>query len=356
MKNLFAIILSCVLVLCVTACSGGDTKSTEATQTESVTVTDEMKAKMDGELKKIDFEGIICITHNGEVVYESVSGEDEKGNALTLDSPMYIGSVSKQFCATAIMMLKEQGKLSVDDTLEKYFPEFEYGKDVTIKNLLTMRSGIVEFSFADEVTDESSEEEIFDSMKKYVFSCELTFEPDSKHEYVNTNFILLSDIVEQVSGKSYNDFIRENVFTPLEMTNSGFASEVEDSPYYSKHLTWDTLHDGRVEAVVARGAGDIVTTAPDMEKWMTGLCGGKLISKESYEEMTANYSPDNNYEYGYALQGAYGSGVSHAGRIGTYTAFDYINAEKGFNLFAVTNKVNTKIVNLPFAMLGDLMK
>lgn len=354
MKKLLAIILSCVLAFCVTACSGGDTQSTEAEQPKSVTITDEMKEKMDGELRKIDFEGIVYITHNGEVVYQSVTGEDEMGNPLTVDSPMFVGSVSKQFCATAIMMLKEQGKLSVDDKLSKYFPEFEYGKDVTLKNLLTMRSGVSEFSFADEVTDDSSKEEIFDSMKKYVFSQPLSFEPDSKYEYVNSNYILLGDVVEQVSGMSYNEFIREYIFKPLDMANSGFASEVEVSPYFSEYLTLDTLEGGAVEAVVARGAGDIVITAPDMEKWMTGLSNGKLISKESYAEMTANYSPDNGSAYGYALEGAYGSGVSHSGRIGTYTAYDYINVDEGYNLFAVTNKVNMQLMSLPRLMLGDL--
>lgn len=361
MKKLLALILCCVMLLSVTACAGksaqnSETSSADTAENTTVVITDEMKEKMDKGLKKIDFVGIICITHNGEIVYESVTGEDEKGNALTLESPMFVGSVSKQFCATAIMMLKEQGKLSVDDKLEKYFPEFENGKDITLKNLLTMRSGICEFNFADEVNDDSSQEEILDSMKKYVFSQPLEFVPDSKLEYRNTNYILLSDVVEQVSGMSYNDFVRKNIFTPLGMSDSGFVSEVSDSEFYSQHLTLDTLDGGYVEAVVARGAGDIVTTAPDMEKWMTGLSRGKLISKESYAEMTTNYSPDNGYAYGYALQGAYGSGWSHTGRIGSYTAYDYINPEEGYNLVALTNKVNQQLVSLPFMMLGDLIE
>lgn len=361
MKKLLAVILCCMMLLSVTACSEksaqkNETSSADTAENTTVVITDEMKEKMDKGLDKIDFEGIICITHNGEIVYESVTGEDEKGNALTLESPMFVGSVSKQFCATAIMMLKEQGKLSVDDKLEKYFPEFENGKDITLKNLLTMRSGICEFNFADEVNDDSSKQEILDSMKKYVFSQELEFEPDSKLEYRNTNYILLSDVVEQVSGMSYNDFVRENIFTPLGMSDSGFASEVTDSPFYSQHLTLDTLHGGYVEATVARGAGDIVTTAPDMEKWMTGLSCGKLVSKESYAEMTTNYSNDNAYAYGYALQGAYSSGWSHTGRIGTYTAYDYMNPQEGYNLFAVTNKDNMQLASLPFMMLGDLIE
>ena len=360
MKKLLAVIACCMMLLSVTACAGNepedsDTLSADTVENTAVVLTDEMKDKMDKGLDKIDFEGIICINHNGEIVYESVTGEDEKGNALTLESPMFVGSVSKQFCATAIMMLKEQGKLSVDDKLEKYFPEFEVGKDITLKNLLTMRSGICEFNFADEVNDDSSKQEILDSMKKYVFSNTLEFEPGSKLEYRNTNYILLSEVVEQVSGMSYNDFVRENIFTPLGMSDSGFANEVTDSPFYSHHLTLDTFDGGYVEAVVASGAGDIVTTAPDMEKWMTGLSCGKLVSKESYAEMTTDYSPDNGYAYGYALQGAYASGWGHSGRIGSYTAYDYINSQEGYNLVALTNKDNQQLASLPFMMLGDLI-
>lgn len=361
MKRLLAIILSCAVVMCLAACgtSTNDAKttadSTKSTEKASKTDAEITKEKLDAQLKRINFKGIVCITHNGEIVYQSVTGNDEKGNPLELDTPMYIGSVSKQFCATAIMMLKEQGKLSLDDKLSKYFPEFEYGKDVTLKNMLTMRSGISEFSFSDGFYSEDKEE-IFADMKNYVFSQPLSFEPDTKYEYRNSNYILLGNIVEQVSGMSYNEFVRENIFKPLDMTSSGFVYEVPSNPDYSAHLTFDTLNAGMLEAIIATGAGDIVTTAPDMEKWMTGLSSGKIISKESYEQMTQDYSPEDGDDYGFGLMGAYDNSVSHTGRIGNYTAYDYINVDKGYNLYAVTNRVNDQLMSLPATMLVHLMK
>lgn len=368
-KRILAIILILMSVVLLTACAkesdknydDSDVSVTEGENTVAnnkasiVEITDEIKNKMDNRLEDIDFEGIVYLTHNGEVIYQSVTGEDEKGNELTVESPMFVGSVSKQFCATAIMMLKEQGKLSVDDTLDKYFPDYKYGKDITIKNLLTMRSGITDLVFAQEPTPENSDEEILDSLRRGILGEELLFTPDSKPQYANSNYFLLGDIVCQVSGVSYNEFIRENIFKPLSMNDSGFVSEVKESPEFSKHLTLDTLYGGEVEAIVARGAGDIVTTAPDMEKWMSGLSSGKLISKESFAEMTTDYSPDAPVAYGYALQGSYRGGVSHTGLIGSYTALDYINVDDGINLFVAINEDNKEIETLPWKLIENLI-
>lgn len=354
-KRILSLMLCLVMVVIIGACSDADVDSIEKEEATQISA-DALKEKLDNKLDSMNFEGIVYITHNGSVVYQSATGEDEKGKPLTVDSPMFIGSVTKQFCATAVMMLKEQGKLSVDDTLDKYYPDYEYGKELTIKNLLTMRSGLAEIMFLEEPDADSSEEETLDSIIEGVLSQPLSFTPDSKSEYVNSNYILLGDIVEKVSGVNCNEFIRENIFKPLDMNDSGFASEVKESPEFSKGLTLETFAGGEVEALIAKGAGNIVSTAPDMEKWMAGLSGGKLISEESFAEMTTNYSPDSPSGYGYGLELSYRGGVSHTGRIGTYTAIDYINAEQGYHLFAVTNKTDDSIVQMPWRMLEDLLE
>ncbi|MGN0501816.1 MAG: hypothetical protein ACI4HN_02730, partial [Ruminococcus sp.] len=92
-----------------------------------------------------------------------------------------------------------------------------------------------------------------------------------------------------------------------------------------------------------------------MDKWMTGLSSGKVISLDSYHEMTADYSPDFSMKYGYGLWGMFDGGVGHTGGIGIYTAMDYINEKHGCNLFIATNQKNMQIESLPEALLGVLL-
>ena len=368
MKKLLAVILCCVFALSFTACADNKagtsdtTKITATTETAETTaptevaklnITDEKIAKIEDKLD--DINGIVYITHGGELIYSHCNGKDECGNELTVDTPMYVGSLSKQFCATAIMILKEQGKLSVDDTLEKYFPEFKNGKDVTIKNLLTMRSGISDMveeseGFLNDKTDSENAAIILE----WILNQTLTFEPDSTYEYSNTNYFLLSQIVEKVSGQPYNDFVRENIFEPLKMNQSGFVTEVKDNDFFSNSLTYDTFYYN--DEHLAFGAGDIVTTAPDIDKWMTGLQSSKVITDESYREMIEDYSPDTGLHYGYGIQGMYKKGKGHTGHIGDYYAIDYFSEDYDCNIYAVNRgEENNKMMQIPDIVMEILL-
>lgn len=368
MKKILSVILCCVLALSFTACSGGETNevtSTEPTQVAVPTLTEEKKEKLANKLD--DFEGIAYFTQNGEVVFSHAKGKDECGNDLTVDSPMYIASISKQFCATAVMMLKEQGKLSVDDTIDKYFPEYELGKDITIKNLLTMRSGIPEMienenmDYFKDLSSEKTADENITIIEEWVFSQSLKFDPDTSYEYSNTNYFLLSEIVEMVSNQDYYDFIRKNIFEPLNMEHSGFIKDVRGNEFYSKSLTYDSLYgevsglESLLDGLLSKGAGDIVSTAPDMDKWMTGLVSGEIITVESYREMIADYSPDCGDHYGYGLSGMYKKGIGHTGYIGEYLSIDYINEEYGCNFFGVVNNLDERVLNMSSVFMDVLL-
>ncbi len=365
MKRIISIVLCCVFILSFTACKNNDTSSSDATENIVETISDTQKAKLADKLDS--FDGIVYVVQNEEVLCSHASGVDELGNDLTVETPMYIGSVSKQFCATAVMMLKEQGKLSVDDTLDKYFPEYELGNSISIKNLLTMRSGIPEMiasqdmDYLKKLSNDKTKSENTEIINEWAFSQPLNFDPDTTNEYSNTNFFLLSEIVEMVSGKPYNDFIRENIFVPLGMEHTGFVSEVDDNKFFSDSLTYDSVYDnvngieGLLDGLLCQGAGDIVTTAPDMDKWMTSFLDRKLISDESYVEMTTDYSPDAGNIYGYGLMGFYKKGIGHAGSIGNYVSIDYFNEEYGIKIFAVTTKDQNKINNLPTTIMDILL-
>lgn len=345
MKRVFAGILSCALLLGSTGCGAQVpqiSEPTAVTEAAAPVFTDEVKAKLDAVLVQRKFKGIVSLVHKGEPVYQSVSGSNDLGEPLTIDSPMFIGSVSKQFCAAAVLMLRDQGKLSLEDTLDKYFPEYTLGRSITLKHLLTMRSGIVRdvdpmFQHPEEYENNTWEENeaLF---KEWVFAQPLDFEPDTNWEYSNINYILLSFIVEIASGENYEDFVTQNIFEPLGMTHSGFHWGVRENAPWTQGLTYDKLIATPQVPIMAQGAGGIISTAGDMDKWMTALQNGRVICQESYREMITDHSPEID-NYGYGLSGAIRNGIAHNGGNGGYGSYMYFHEEYGLQLFIATNEV-----------------
>ena len=337
MKRWIALLLSLVLAMSVTGCAGEEPEPTQPPVEE--VVDDQVRAELDAIMETAGYEGIAYVTHHGKVVYEYASGTNDMDEPLTVESPMYLCSVSKQFCAAAIVMLRDQGKLSLDDTLEKYFPEYTIGKDITLKELLTMRSGIVR-DVTPVVEDpdgyaECTTEELDAVIFEWLFSQPLDFEPGSSFEYSNCNYMLLSFVVEQVSGTSYEDFLRQNIFEPLGMTHSGFDDEIADHPQWG--LTYDGLSPGYLMGNISQGCGDIVSTAADLDIWMTALKSGQVVSMDSYREMTVDYTPEDQMEnYGYGLTGGIRGGWGHSGGNDRFSTRMYFSEEYGFNVFVAT--------------------
>ena len=141
MKRVLSVLLSVLLTaILFTSCSDSDSSKTEETTAAEKTDA-ELSASINDKLAEIKFDGIIYLTHNDNIVFQRATGTDENGDPLTIDTSMYIGSVSKQFCAAAVMILRDQGKLSVDDTIDKYFPEYDRGGDITV-----IRKAVIAFS------------------------------------------------------------------------------------------------------------------------------------------------------------------------------------------------------------------
>lgn len=361
MKQITAILLS-ALILCASAALTGcdkngsdkEEKTSSAVQQPSETSTSakqsasESSAEVSGLQKIIQdygFEGMAYAVKNGEVILSYGEGTLDNGEPITVDTPMPIASVSKQFCAAAILKLRDDGKLSLDDTLDKYFPEYEQAGRITLKNLLSMRSGIPNYSNDLEknyVSSDKTAEENKEQLLKWMFSKPLDFEPDNAYSYSNSNYYLLSCIVEKTSGQKYRDYVRENIFKPLGMKNTGFVSELDDKPEWSKGVVYE-IRANRLG--IMDGAGDIVSTGTDMALWMKGLSGGKLISAKSFDEMCTDYSSQNGYSYGYAFFLNINGGIGHSGNIQEgYIAYDYINTKSDVQIFLATNTVGLSTV------------
>jgi CubicO group peptidase (beta-lactamase class C family) len=250
------------------------------------------------------FMGSVLVARGADVLFSKGYGSAN----LEWDVPnspntkFRLGSVTKQFTAASILLLEERGKLSVTDPVKKYMPDAPAAWDkVTIFNLLTHTSGIPSFtSFPDyaklEPFSTTAEQLVARFRDK-----PLDFEPGTSWSYSNSGFVLLSYLVEKISGTKYETFVRDNIFTPLGMKESGYDSNSGVIPhraagYVSARGQFENA--GYINMTVPQGAGGLYSTTEDLLKWEQGLFGGKLLRPASLEKMTTPFKS----QYAFGLQ------------------------------------------------------
>lgn len=345
------ILIAFTLVICA-SCNTAENSETQADNTSAATETVETKPNHKPLDNYKNFSGVVLMTKNGKPVFEKVEGVQKTGSnkPIKIDTLFCVGSVSKQFTAAAVLTLQQEGKLSVKDELSKFYPDYEYGDDLTLWNLLNMRSGITEFydieyidgaftelpagELRETVTNSNSVRKNRETLEKWLLEQPLDFEPDTEFEYSNSNYFLLARIVEMVSGKNYYDYIREKILNPLEMNHTFFIDEVDfDS---TPNLAAPTVNPKTVYVGVTMGLGDIISNAYDIDKWLTSLRTNKILTKESFQQMTTDYTDDDDNHYGFGVR-LTENGIFHTGAITTYETMVYTDIKNGINVFAVTN-------------------
>jgi CubicO group peptidase (beta-lactamase class C family) len=213
-----------------------------------------------------------------------------------------LASVSKQFTAMAIMMLEEKGKLSTEDKLSKYLSDYPLGDKITLRNLLTHTSGIADFTGLPLYDSVMTLPHTMMQEFNYVKKLPLEFGPGAKFKYSNTGYVLLSYIIEQVSKKTYGDFIKENIFIPLQMKNSGLYTNNE---VLKNVAVGYTNNNGVIEQAnyidmsIPTGAGALYSTVEDMYLWDRSWYTEKLVKKSTLEKMLVPYKED--YAYGWMV-------------------------------------------------------
>jgi len=267
--------------------------------------------------KESDFSGNVLIAEKGKILYAKSFGfaDAESKTPLTGDSIFLAGSVAKTFTATAVLKLKERGKLNLDDAVTKYLPELAY-QNVTLRHLLTHTSGILEYQ-SEEIIKEIAGKSVNNAQLVSVFAKlnpKLAFEPETKWDYSNTNYILLALVVEKVSGKSFPQFVRENIFVPAKMTRSfvllknvpeNLEGEIADgyrftNPLATSPVNVNTLDGARSAYSTKRnlyGAGNLYSTTVDLLKFHQALQRGRILKKPTLAEMyePAKLSTKENY-------------------------------------------------------------
>ncbi len=224
----------------------------------------------------------VLVSKDGKIVYEKGFGlaDVAKHVPITAHTRFRIGSITKQFTAAAILKLQEEGKLSVRDPLARFIPDFPRGNEVTLIHLLTHTSGIHSYTdnpdFIAKVTTPVEQDSLVAAIKTYPFD----FNPGDRWQYSNSGYFLLGYIVGKVSGMPYGEFLKQNFFIPLKMTETGVHTRNAAIP--DEAMGYMVEHDSVVRALDwdmswAGGAGALYSTVGDLYRWNEGIFGGKVL-------------------------------------------------------------------------------
>lgn len=252
------------------------------------------------------FSGSIAAMKNGEIIFSKGYGYANIEHKVknTVETKYRIWSITKQVTAAAILLLEEMGLLKVEDSLKKYFPEWtELDERVTIHHLLSHTSGV--FNYSNLPNSHKVFQRMYHEKSELIdmfTSSPLDFEPGTKWNYSNTGYYLLGLLIEKLSGKTYSEFLTENIFVPLGMLHTGVDGEKEilknkASGYY---LNGDDLIPcNYINMNLIFSSGGMYSTVEDLMLWSKGLSSGNLLSETSMEKMNTPYK--NNYGYGVAI-------------------------------------------------------
>ena len=263
------------------------------------------------------FSGFLLVAEKGEPVYAKGFGQSDRetGQVPGIDTNFRIGSVTKQFTAATILLLVEDGVLSVDDPVSKYLPGWPRGEELTIHHLLTHTGGVFNYTNDPEFMKQAAEPRTTEQMLTLFRDKPLDFDPGEKFSYSNSGYVMLGAIIEAATGKPYGEVLATRLFNPAGMTRTqvGDATELDDRAKGYTLGPGERLDPARaIDMSVPHAAGAVRSTATDLLTWHAALDG--LLSAASREKL---YTPEkNDYAYGWIVTKAGGKRlITHGGGI-----------------------------------------
>jgi D-alanyl-D-alanine carboxypeptidase len=282
-----------------------------------------------------DLLGLSMVVSQGGDRWSAASGRCSlDGDPMTATTPLVIGSLTKLFSATLVMQLVEEGVLALDDTIEPWFPEQPRAEEITIEDLLSHKSGAPDYRQSSAVRSDGGRHwephELLAAAN--TLEADPSFEPGVDSEYSNTNYLMLGIIVEDVTGRTWEDLLRERITEPLGLQDTFVAKAWgEEAPLelgYKRTISGYSDVYGLVDPSVGWFVGSMVSTSEDLDRFAEALFHGELVSTETLDEMTIVRGSDSDGEIDIGM----GLGVmivatpggtlyGHTGGIDGYTAF-----------------------------------
>jgi CubicO group peptidase (beta-lactamase class C family) len=291
----------------------------------------------------------IAVVRDGKIVYLNAYGSARLEPKTPATSAMRysIGSISKQFTAVAMLLLQEQGKLSLDDKVGKFIPDLTRANEVTIRQLLSHTSGYQDYWPQDYVMPMMLQPVTAAKILDIWARKPLDFDPGAKWQYSNTNYVIAGVIIEKVSGKPLLQFLQEKVFAPLGMASVANIDEKKlgdtDPTGYMRYA----LGPLRVAPKEGPGwlfaAGELAMTAEDLAKWNISMMDQKLLKPASYRELEREAQLNNGLGARYGLGVTLGMegghrAVSHGGEVSGFVSESIVFPDERVSVVALTNQ------------------
>lgn len=307
------------------------------------------------------FNGCVLVAQKGQIIYKDALGYSnfKTKEELKINSAFQLSSTSKPFTATAILMLAERGKLNLDDSVQRFIPEFPY-QNITIKSLLTHRSGLSNYIYFGE--DFCDKENCYNG-KTFDNDCVLEImknnkpapysSPNRRFEYCNTNYALLASIVERASGEDFRTFMKENIFEPLNMKNTWVHTpnyKPVNIPITVGHTSFGRIERNEYADGVVGDKG-IYSTIEDLFLFDQAMYTEKLLSSKTIEEAFTGYSNERrgtrNYGYGWRITEEKGAKIIyHNGWWHGYNSLFYRRIDDQTTVIILSNRDNKSVYKI----------
>lgn len=308
--------------------------------------------------KEIDnkFMGTLSIFKNNKEIYSRSTGySDIKNNIKSNSNTKYrIASISKTFTSVLIMQLIEEGKLTLDTKLSTFKPQVKLAEQITIEQLLSHRSGIYNYTdlkdYRSWMETPMSDEELIDKINKKG----RRFKPNKKFEYSNTNYFLLSLIIEIIEEESFNKVLDNKIIKPFKLSQTYCCENTKnDETAKSYYIEGDLLKEASdTDLRISSGAGGLISTSKDVNKFFNLLSNHKIISEESLDKMTNNLT---NGDYGFGLMKVEffdKTGFGHDGRIDGFISNAFIFPNDNLSITYLSNVFGWDIRTLYVEIMG----
>ncbi len=291
------------------------------------------------------FKGVIYAKLGNDFEYISSTGasDNAKHKYNSINTCFYVGGLTQQVTAAAVLLLAEDDKLSLNDTIDAYFPDYAYGADITVQNLLDMTSGIKSYILRTDISDmaaypaidlgdklskDNSYEENKSAVLDWIFRQELDFEPSEAFAISDSNYYLLGEIIAKASGESYESYVKSHLFKPLAMNNTGFEENDRLAAPFDEGAETDKL----TFAGVGYSACGMISNMSDILRWSDGIFTDGVLSEKSVKLMQEE--SENSYSCGATIKNGR---LSSSGRCGAYSALLSFTPDKSDIFISLSN-------------------
>jgi CubicO group peptidase (beta-lactamase class C family) len=379
MKKLSTILILTILVS-ISCKTRKSNKNYHQSSDEEIIVSEKHK-KIDSLFQEMydndNFNGNVLISEKGKIVFKKSYGFAKYEEIPLSDNSIFnLASITKQFTASAIVLLERENKLNYEDDIRLYLPELNFYPKITLRNLLNHTSGLYDYmKLTDSLMIQKNNKKLLNNdnvIDLYKTNKpKLNFTPNEKYEYSNTGYVLLATIIERVSNESYSNFLKNEIFEPLKMNNTEVLFRYLN-PLESKKLTLGYQENEKEELVDAilvtpeilnydgvKGQGRLYSTTLDLNKWSSAMSANFFTKSELDLICKVGKTTENkqiNYGFGWYITNdlVNGKSIYHSGSWPGYVTYIEKNLKSDITIIILQNK-STRKTGIPIFPLRDII-